>query len=97
MTWLISLVAGLVGVPRPLAGIIVWSTIAVAVSGAALGGYALIKHWGADELRAKIEKENTDAIHKGIDARMSFDECIDAGGVYDFGRQRCNAATTGPR
>ncbi|TPK38714.1 hypothetical protein [Mesorhizobium sp. B2-5-3] len=97
MTWFISLVAGLLGVPRPLAGIIIWVAIAAAVSGTALGGYALIKHWGADELRAKIEKENADAIQKGIDARMSLDECIDAGGVYDFGRQRCNAASLGPR
>ncbi|WP_292680542.1 hypothetical protein [Mesorhizobium sp.] len=94
---IIALVAGFVGVPRPLAGIIAWAVLAVAVSGAALGGYELIKHWGADEVRAKIEKENTDAIHKGVDARMSLDECLDAGGVYDFGRQRCDAATLGPR
>ena len=60
-------------------------------------GYEFIKHKGADEVRAKIEKGNQDAIRKGIDARMSLDECIDAGGVYDFGRQRCTAATLGPR
>ncbi|RUW98533.1 MAG: hypothetical protein EOS71_00630 [Mesorhizobium sp.] len=94
---IITLVAGLAGVPRPLAGIIAWAAIALAVSGAALGAYELIKHKGADDVRAKIEKENTDAIHQGIDARMSLDECIDAGGVYDFGRQRCSAATLGPR
>ncbi|MBZ9719088.1 hypothetical protein LB519_14665 [Mesorhizobium sp. AD1-1] len=94
---IITLVAGIAGVSRPLASIIAWAAIAVALSGAALGVYELIKHQGADEVRAKIEKENTDAIHKGIDARMSLDECIDAGGVYDFGRQRCNAATLGPR
>ncbi|MGX5827352.1 hypothetical protein [Mesorhizobium sp. 43Arga] len=97
MTWLITLVAGLVGVPRPLTVIIAWFAIAVAVSGTVLGGYELIKHWGADEVRAKIEKGNQDAIHKGIDARMSLDECIDAGGVYDFGHQRCGAATLSPR
>ncbi|MER8846062.1 hypothetical protein [Mesorhizobium australicum] len=97
MTWLITLVAGAVGLPRPVAGILAWAAIALAVSGAALGGYELIKHWGADEVRAKIEKENTDAIHKGVDARMSLDECIDAGGVYDFGHQRCGVATLGPR
>ncbi|MER8806011.1 hypothetical protein [Mesorhizobium australicum] len=97
MTWLITLVAGAVGLPRPVAGILAWAAIALAVSGAALGGYELIKHWGADEVRAKIEKENQDAIHKGMDARMSLDECIDAGGVYDFGRQRCTAATLGSR
>ncbi|RVD13340.1 MAG: hypothetical protein EOS73_25750 [Mesorhizobium sp.] len=94
---IISVIAGFVGVPRPLAGIIAWAVVAVAVSGAVWGGYELIKHWGADELRAKIERENSDAIHKGVDARMSLDECLDAGGVYNFGRQRCDAATTGPR
>lgn len=97
MSWLITLVAGFVGAPRPLAAIITWAVLALAVSGAVLGGYELIKHWGADELRAKIEKENTDAVHKGIDARMSLDDCIDAGGVYDFGRQRCTSPTLGPR
>jgi hypothetical protein len=97
MTWLITLVAGSIGVPRPLAGIVAWAAIALVASGAVLTGYELIKHKGADELRAKIEKENTDAIHKGVDARMSLDQCIDAGGVYDFGRQRCNAAALGPR
>ncbi|TGV76325.1 hypothetical protein EN801_037950, partial [Mesorhizobium sp. M00.F.Ca.ET.158.01.1.1] len=86
MTWLITLVAGFAGVPRPMAGIIAWAVIALAVSDTALSVYELIKHKGADEVRAKIEKENTDAIYKGIDARMSLDECIDAGGVYDFGR-----------
>jgi hypothetical protein len=97
MTWLITLVAGLIGVPRPLAGIVAWAAIALVASGTVFTAYEVIKHKGAAELRAKIEKENADAIHKGIDARMSLDQCIDAGGVYDFGRQRCNAAALGPR
>ncbi|MER8511666.1 hypothetical protein NKH47_01750 [Mesorhizobium sp. M1060] len=95
MTWLVTLIAGVV--PRPLAGVVAWAVLAFAVGGAALGVYEFIKHQGADELRAKMEKDNTDAIHKGIDARMSLDECLDAGGVYDFGRQRCTGATLGPR
>ncbi|WP_185975261.1 hypothetical protein [Mesorhizobium sp. WSM4310] len=94
---IITVVARLVGVPPPFAGIIAWAALALVASSTVLGGYKLIKHWGADEVRAKIEKENTDAIQKGVDARMSLDECLDAGGVYDFGRQRCNAATLGPR
>lgn len=95
MTWLVTIIAGFV--PRPLAGIVALAIIALAAGGAALCVYEFIKHQGADELRAKIEKGNQDAIHKGIDARMSFDECIDAGGVYDFKRQRCTGATLGPR
>ncbi|WP_152536274.1 hypothetical protein [Mesorhizobium loti] len=59
---------------RLVGGIIGWAVIALVASGAALGGYEIIKHWGADELRAKIEKENTDAIRKGIDASWNFDE-----------------------
>ncbi|TPJ76179.1 hypothetical protein FJ422_30300 [Mesorhizobium sp. B2-6-3] len=97
MTWFISLVAGLVGVPRPLAGVIAWAAIAVAVSSAALGGYALIKHWGADEVRAEIEKDNQDAIRKGIEASRSFDDCTAAGGLWDFRRQRCSGPAGGDR
>lgn len=97
MSFLIALVVGRLGVSRLAAGVTVWAVIALAASGATLGGYEFIKHKGADEVRAKIEKGNQDAIRKGIEARMSLDECIDAGGVYDFGRQRCGAATLGPR
>jgi hypothetical protein len=97
MTWLITIVVGFVGVPRPIAAIIAWTVIAIAASGAVFGGCELIKHWGADEVRAKIEKENQDAIKKGVDARMSFDDCLSAGGVYDFRRQWCSSPTLGPR
>jgi hypothetical protein len=97
MSWLITLVAGFVGIPRPMAAVLAWAAVALAVSGAVFTGYEIIKHQGADEVRAKIEKENTDAIKKGIDARMSFDDCLSAGGVYDFRRQRCSSPTLGPR
>ncbi|KRB26342.1 hypothetical protein [Mesorhizobium sp. Root172] len=97
MSLLITFLVGRLGVSRLVGGVIGWAAIALVASGAALGVYEFIKHKGADEVRAKIEKGNQDAIHKGIDARMSLDECIDAGGVYDFGRQRCISATLGPR
>jgi hypothetical protein len=97
MSFLITLIVGRLGVSRMVAGIAAWAAIALIASGAALGVYELIKHKGADELRAKIEKENQDAVHKGIDARMSVDDCIDAGGVFDFRRQRCDSPTLGPR
>ncbi|MER8628508.1 hypothetical protein NKH55_01860 [Mesorhizobium opportunistum] len=97
MSLLITFLVDRFGVSRLVGGLIGWAVVALVASGAALGVYDFVKHKGADEVRAKIEKENTDAIHKGIDARMSLDECIDAGGVYDFGRQRCDAATLGPR
>ncbi|MDG4895539.1 hypothetical protein P9272_18375 [Mesorhizobium sp. WSM4976] len=97
MSLLITFIAGRLGVTRLMGGLIAWGAIALVVSGAALGAYQLIKHKGADELRARIEKENQHAINEGIDARLSFDDCIDAGGVYDFRRQRCASPALGPR
>ncbi|WFP74482.1 hypothetical protein [Mesorhizobium sp. WSM4906] len=97
MSLLITFIVGRLGVSRLAAGAIGWAVIALVAAGAALGIYESIKHRGADELRAKIEKENQHAVQKGIDARMSFDDCIDAGGVYDFRRQRCASPTLGPR
>jgi hypothetical protein len=97
MSWVISFIVARLGLSRLLAGAIAWVAIALIASGAAFTVYELIKHKGADELRTKIEKENQHAIEKGIDARMSFDDCIDAGGVYDFRRQRCSSPTLGPR
>ncbi|MER9130656.1 hypothetical protein [Mesorhizobium sp. M0768] len=97
MSGLIGIVAGLVGVPRPLAGILTWAVMLVAISGTALGGYELIKHWGAQEVRDQIEKDNQDAIRKGIETSRSLDDCIAAGGVWDFRRQRCSGASLGPR
>jgi hypothetical protein len=93
----ITLIAGLVGGNRLLAGLITWAVIALAASGAAVGVYELIKHQGADEVRAQIDKENQDAVNKGIEASRSFRDCNDAGGLWDFRRQRCSSAALGHR
>ncbi|RWD71662.1 hypothetical protein [Mesorhizobium sp.] len=97
MSLLITFIVGRLGVTRLAAGAIAWGAIFLITTGAALGAYELIKHKGADELRARIEKENQHAIEKGIGARLSFDDCIDAGGVFDFRRQRCSSPALGPR
>ncbi|PBB89631.1 hypothetical protein CK215_26720 [Mesorhizobium sp. WSM3864] len=97
MSVLVSLLVGRLGASRLVAGAVVWAAIAALISGATFTVYEVIKHRGSDEVRAKIEKENQDAIAKGIDARMSFDDCIDAGGVYDFRHQRCAGAALGHR
>ncbi|WP_245432987.1 hypothetical protein [Mesorhizobium sp. WSM3866] len=97
MSFLLNLLVGRLGVSRLVAGAIAWAAIAALVSGAAFAVYEVIKHRGAEEVRAKIEKDNQDAIRKGIDARKSLDECIDAGGVYNFRRQRCAGAALGHR
>ena len=97
MSLLVTVIVGRLGISRLLAGAIVWAGIALLASGVGFTAYDVIKHKGAVELRAKIEKENQNAIQKGIDARMSFDDCMDAGGVFDFRRQRCASPTLGPR
>ncbi|TPL30163.1 hypothetical protein [Mesorhizobium sp. B2-4-7] len=97
MTWLITLVARLLGVSPAVANIIAIVAALAAVSGTLWGGYELIKHWGAQEVRDQIRQENQDAINKGIEASRSFDDCIAAGGVWDFRRQRCSRATLGRR
>lgn len=97
MSVLISLLVGRLGTSRLFAGAIAWAASAALISGAAFTVYELIKHRGAEKVRVRIEKENQDAIAKGIDARMSFDDCIDAGGVYDFQHQRCAGAPLGHR
>ncbi|MER8403546.1 hypothetical protein NKH16_02140 [Mesorhizobium sp. M1307] len=97
MSALIGIVAGLVGVPRPLAGILTWAVMLIAISGTVFGGYELIKHWGAQEVRDQIEKENQDAIRKGVEASRSLDDCVAAGGVWDFRRQRCSSTSLGAR
>ncbi|CAH2399269.1 hypothetical protein [Mesorhizobium ventifaucium] len=97
MTALIGLVAGALGVNRTLAGVIAIGTAVVVASGAAWGVYTYVKQQGAAEVRDKIEKDNQDAIRKGIEASRSLDECVAAGGVWDFRRQRCSRATLGPR
>lgn len=97
MSLLITLIAGRLGIGRFAAGAIAWAVIALVAGGAIAGGYHLIKQRGADELRARIEKENQDAIRKGIEASRTFDDCLSRGGVWDFRRQRCSGPALGHR
>lgn len=97
MTIVIALIARLLGV-SPATAQVIATIVAIAVAlGSAWGGYEYIKHRGAEEVRDQIEKGNTDAILKAIEASRSFDDCIAAGGVWDFRRQRCSSAALGPR
>lgn len=97
MTFLLALIARLLGVSPAVAQLIaIWVAIAVAL-GSAWGGYAYIKHRGAEEVRTQIERENQDAIRKGIEASRSFDDCVADGWVYDFRRQRCTSPSDSGR
>lgn len=96
-TGIFALVARLLGIsPDVVKLIAILIGIAVAL-GSAWGAYAYVKHLGRQEVRDQIQKENIDAIKHGFDARLSFDDCLAAGGVYDFRRQRCAGATPGAR
>ncbi len=96
-TGIFAAAARLLGISPDIAKVIaVMIGIALAL-GSAWGGYAYIKQLGRQEVREQIQKENTDAIKRGFDARLSFDDCLAAGGVYDFRRQRCAGAASGAR
>ena len=96
-TGILAFVARALGISPDVAKVIA-ILIGIAVSlGGLWAGFAYIKHIGAEEVRDQIQKENTDAIQHGLDARLSFDDCLAAGGVYDFRRQRCTGAAHGAR
>ena len=96
-TGVFVLIARLFGI-SPATAQVIAVLIAIAVAlGSAWGGYEYVKHRGAEEVRDQIEQENTDAILKAIETSRSFDDCIAAGGVWDFRRQRCSSAALGNR
>ncbi|MGB3389068.1 MAG: hypothetical protein WBA88_13880 [Pseudaminobacter sp.] len=97
LTAILVAAARLLGISPDAAKVIAILIAIAAALGSAWGGYALIKHSGVLQERARIEKENTDAIVKGIATSRSFDECLATRGVWDFRRQRCSSASGGGR
>ena len=92
LTAILAAFARLLGISPDTAKVIAIMIVIAAALGSAWGGYAYIKHSGVLQERSRIEKENTDAIVKGIATSRSFDECLAAHGVWDFRRQRCAGA-----
>jgi hypothetical protein len=85
----VSIIARLLGVSPAVAQVIaIMVAIAVALGGA-WGGYELIKHRGVVEERARTDKDNQDAVNKALEAAADFDDCLAAGGRWDFARRRC--------
>ncbi|TJW57456.1 MAG: hypothetical protein E5X59_00590, partial [Mesorhizobium sp.] len=80
----VAFIASRLGVSSTIASVIAIGVAVLAGSGVAWGVYAYVKHIGAEEVRERIERDNQDAIRKGIDASRSLDDCIAAGGVWDF-------------
>ncbi|TIQ18878.1 MAG: hypothetical protein E5X51_23435 [Mesorhizobium sp.] len=93
----VAFIASRLGISSTVASIIAIGATILAASGAAWGVYAYVKHIGAEEVRERIEKDNRDAILKGVEASRSLDECVASGGVWDFRRQRCSRTSLGPR
>ncbi|URQ76158.1 MAG: hypothetical protein NBV76_05205 [Candidatus Ochrobactrum gambitense] len=54
-----------------------------------VGGYAAGKLSGKASIETKIERQNNEATVKALDAAHSYDECIDAGGVWTFRTGKC--------
>nr|WP_312826011.1 hypothetical protein [Brucella anthropi] len=53
------------------------------------GGYVAGKRDGKASTETKIERQNNEATGKALDATHSYDECIDAGGVWTFRTGKC--------
>jgi hypothetical protein len=88
-TIIIAAIARMFGVSPAIAQVIaIMIAIAVALGGV-WGGYELIKHQGVVEERARIDKDNQDAVNKALEAAANFDDCLAASGVWDFRRQKC--------
>lgn len=94
---ILAAAARLLGLSPDAVKVIAILIVIAAALGSAWGGYAYIKHSGVLQERARVEKENTDAIIKGTGAGRSFDDCLAAGGLWDFRRQRCVGASGGDR
>ncbi len=52
-------------------------------------GYLAGKRDGKASTETKIERQNNEATGKALDAAHSYDECIDAGGVWTFSAGKC--------
>lgn len=89
MTAVLAAIARLLRVSPAVAQVITTLVVIALALGSLWGIYAYVKNIGAQEARNQIEKENTDAVLKAIQAARDFDDCVDAGGVWDFRAQKC--------
>ncbi|NNU60139.1 hypothetical protein [Ochrobactrum soli] len=53
------------------------------------GGYVAGRLSGAASTETKIERQNNEATGKALDAAHSYDQCIDAGGLWTFRTGKC--------
>lgn len=77
----LTLIMSLCGVKEGLAKIIAAGVAIIAATGAVWGGYELIKHIGAEEVRQEIKDQTNEAGIKGSEARMSRADCNARDGI----------------
>ena len=53
------------------------------------GGYVAGRLSGKASTETKIERQNNEATGKALDAAHSYDECLDAGGMWTFSTSKC--------
>ena len=85
------------GLPAALAPIVTWAAIGLVGAGVAFGGYELVKHIGAADVRAQIERQDNEAGLNGSAARLSRRDCVGRGGVYQFDTGLCEGLKAGGR
>lgn len=85
------------GLGQGLAKLIVWAGLILAAGVVVVGGYELIKHRGAEEVRNQIKEQNDEAGLAGSGARLSRRDCVAAGGVYHFDTGVCAGVEAGDR
>lgn len=67
------------------------SALAILIAAAVLfcGGYLVGHRDGSSGVKTEVERQNNEATGKALDAARSYDECIDAGGVWTFRTGKC--------
>ncbi len=56
-----------------------------------------IRQDGAQSFKNSIERQNNEAAGQSDTARSSYDRCLDGGGLWNFGAQQCDRASSGSR
>ncbi|WP_043062385.1 hypothetical protein [Brucella anthropi] len=67
------------------------SALAILIAAAVLfgGGYLVGHRDGSSGVKTEVERQNNEAAGKALDAARSYDECIDAGGMWTFRTGKC--------
>ena len=68
-----------------------WWSVAkwVAIGVAVIFVIQMIRNDGAQSVKNSIERQNNEAAQDADIARLGYDDCADAGRVWDFGTGKC--------